>query len=141
MEALMPRLLKPEYEAFARARVQGFTQRQSHQRAGFAGKSGRYGYDVDHISQVAARVAELKALALGADAAEALPMIDRLMTLAGKAAELGTASGLNAAKGLLAEAARLKRELNAQSERDDDYDDIPPRISQEEWMKIYAPQS
>jgi hypothetical protein len=134
----MAKLQSDLHEEFARARAEGLFCKAAYARAGYKGRGG-YAYKINRRPDVAARVAELVALARLCDEARPEPMIVKLMGLAQTAANLGTASGLNAAKGLLAEAAKLRLQLDAQSfPGEDEYEDIPPSLSEEEWLKKYA---
>jgi hypothetical protein len=135
----MPRLQSDLHEDYARARAQGLLCKAAYARAGYEGRSGGYAYKINGRSEVKARVAELIALARLCDEARPEPMIVKLMELAQTAAKLGTGSGLNAAKGLLAEAAKLRQQMDAQL-LEESNDLLRPEMSEEEWFRTYAPQ-
>jgi hypothetical protein len=133
----MPKLLDARHEAFARARAEGLSIRAAAGRTGYShgGNTSR----IDKLPAVVGRVAELTTQIRRCDEARLEPVIDRLMGLAETAGELRSAAALNAARGLLADAAKLRQQLDAQSfPTADDYDDIPPSVSEEEWIKKYA---
>ena len=133
----MSTLFNVQHEAFARARAEGLTRRDAYVRAGYTGNSD-HAYKIARRPEVKARVKELFETARWGASSDLAPVIDTLMRAAQTAAELGTAAGLNAARGLLSEAAKLKRLLGAQAPRDDEYEPIPTRMSEEEWMRTYA---
>jgi hypothetical protein len=62
------------------------------------------------------------------------PVIDDLMEYAEKAAGLGTGAGMMAAAKLLAEAARLK----SQMQYTDNLEPPPPILPRDEWMRLYG---
>lgn len=73
-------------------------------------------------------------------AADFVPVIARLMDLARQARDLGTPAAMNAARGLLVEAARLKGLLAEQSPEARPEPILPPRTTKEEWVEIYGPK-
>jgi hypothetical protein len=73
-------------------------------------------------------------------AADLVPVITQLMDLAGEARDLGTAAGMNAARGLLVEAARLKGLLKTEGVEEARPGHIQtPVMTTEEWMAAFAP--
>jgi hypothetical protein len=137
----MPMLTNPQREAFAQACAQGVPGKEAYRRAGYIGHPDNAA-KIAKYKEVSGRTAELVSEKLWGGSPDLGPVINELMRLALAAAKGGTVGGFNAAKGLLAEAAKLKLQLGAQRrERQDPYDDIPPRMSEAEWMKTYAPQA
>jgi hypothetical protein len=65
------------------------------------------------------------------------------MRLAKKAGELGTGAGMVAARGLLAEAIRLKRDQppTLAPPPGDDGVILPPKLTTEEWLAAFAPKA
>jgi hypothetical protein len=145
LQYVMPRNLKTSkptlnvrQEAFAQAFAKGLRREDAYHLAGFTGH-GDASSKIQKIPKVADRVAELTAMNLWGGSADLAPVINELMRLAKEAGELKTAAGMNAAKGLLSEAAKLKLQLPAQALKQRDWSDvIPPRMSEEEWIRTYA---
>jgi hypothetical protein len=73
-------------------------------------------------------------------AADLAPVIAQLMDLATQAGDLGTAAGMNAARGLLIEAARLKGLLAEQFPESRPGPILPPQLTKEEWVEIFGPK-
>ena len=87
---------------------------------------------------VVTRVAEIKIERAGGGSRDVGPLIDTCMKAIEAAMALGTASGLVAARGLIAEAAKLKQMLPPDRALPD------PQIrdlTDEEWTAIYGPKA
>jgi len=126
------------HEDYAHFRAKGLPCKVAYARAGYKGRRGGYAYKINGRPEVKARVAELVARARLCDEAQPEEMIVELMELARIAATLGSGSGLNAARGLLAEAAKLRQQLEAQLLEESD-EPLRPEMSEEEWFRTYAP--
>jgi len=131
----MPILFHTRHEAFAVAHAQGACRVDAYRAAGYKG-GPKNAPKIAKLPRVAARVAELRGQ--WGDSVDLAPVIDAMVRLA-LTADVSTAAGLNAARGLLAEAAKLKMKMAEQGYGEDEYEDIPPRVSQEEWVRRYAP--
>ncbi len=132
----MPRLANPRHETFARARAAGLARLEAYRSAGYRG-NGNVG-KIDGHKEVKERIAELELNAQWGGSSDLGPVINALMGLAVKAGELGTAAGMTAARGLLAEAATLKGKLGAlaRSARPERPREI---LTDEEWLAKYGP--
>jgi len=73
-------------------------------------------------------------------AADLAPVIAQLMDLAAQARDLGTPAAMNAARGLLVEAARLKGLLAEQCPEARPQRPLPPQLTKEEWVEIFGPK-
>lgn len=121
-------------EAFAQALAGGASPGRAWAEAGYVGHGHRARRRAAHPS-VTQRVAEIgreKTLA----AKDLTPVIEEMMRLATTAGELNTVAGLTAARGLLAEAARLKGLLPEPPWVPEEQ--FPRELSHEEWMAKYA---
>ncbi len=131
----MPPLPVPHEEALARALAMGRSRNA-------AGTEAGYGRRYKHSARatrpdVVARARELGDAAQWGEACEVGEMIRALMRLAGKAGEMRTAAAMVAARGLVAEAAKL----NERREPADDAAAIAPQflpLSDEDWAAKYA---
>ncbi len=133
----MPKLDNARHEAFAQARVAGASRRDAFRQAGYD-DLGRGIGRVDTRPEVVARLAELEQAARWGGSGDLGPVIDELMGLAQKAGALGTAAGMSAARGLLAEAAKLKMQLDVQPDAYCRPSPVP-ELTKEEWLKAFAP--
>jgi len=125
-------------EAFAQALARGASVREAAQRSGF---KGRFAHHRRRASSppIADRVAEIvKEAEWGGDAELA-----RLFTeLVDMAAEARGKENLAAARGFLADAAKLKRDwAELAGPALDDGVIVPPDLSKEEWLATFAPKN
>lgn len=104
----MPRLKNIRHELFARERARGVGQMDAYRAVGYTGKTASCARGVARGRGVAARIAELLDDALWSDADDLRPLIDELGRLSVRARAIQSPAGLVAARGLIAEAARLK---------------------------------
>ncbi|MBA3812295.1 MAG: hypothetical protein H0X27_11765, partial [Caulobacteraceae bacterium] len=126
---------KSRNEAFAQALAGGASPGRAWAEAGYVGHGHRARRRAADPA-VKRRVAEIgreKTLA----AKDLMPVIEEMMRLVKEASKLDTAAGLTAARGLLAEAARLKGLLPEPPWAPEE----PPRrrLTTEEWVAKYAP--
>jgi len=138
MQLMMGAFEDVRLEALAQALARGLPLHAATREAGYSRQTGmsrrRAGrYDVQ------TRVNEIKRERLDA-AADPAPIIDLLMELGAAAGKLGTAAGMVAARGLLAEAARLKVKLVEEQGPATTYSIVPPKLSKEEWLRAFAPK-
>ncbi|MBA3812265.1 MAG: hypothetical protein H0X27_11610 [Caulobacteraceae bacterium] len=129
----MAALHSPRREAFAQGLARGAAPVTAWQAAGFARHMGRANAAAAE-KDVAARVVEIALERAGGGSTDLAPLIDRCVALADTAGTFKTAAGMVAARGLLAEAARLKGLLPIPAS--------PPRrrLTTEEWVAEYAPK-
>lgn len=130
----MAALHSPRREAFAQGLALGAAPVTAWQGAGYVRHMGRATAAAAE-KDVAARVVEIELERAGGGSTDLAPLIDRCITLADKAGDLGTAAGMVAARGFLVEAARLKGMLPAPMASE-----IIPTLSDEAWMAKYAPR-
>ncbi len=134
----MPPLTRKGWEKYARGRALGMTQSAAYINAGYSEKTG----NVQHVAKhpdVMRRVEELKDEFLWGETPDVAPVVNELMRLAREAARVGTVPAMVAARGLLAEAGKLKGRL---AQRPDVFDSEPfePPMSKAEWRATYAPK-
>jgi hypothetical protein len=132
----MPPLPRKGWEKYARGRALGMTQRAAYMNAGYSEKTG----NVEHVAKhpdVMRRVEELKDEFHWGETPDVAPVINELMRLARDAAKVGTVPAMVAARGLLAEAGKLKGRL---AERPDIFDAEPvePPMSKADWVATYV---
>jgi hypothetical protein len=141
----MSPLEDPRREAFAQALARGSTVREAARRAGY-GPRINHSKDRARSKPIVKRVDEIaRQLAWDGDT-EALRVFDELMRLAAEAAKTKTPADLAAARGLLAEAARLRRDWAklaapaALAAPPPTYSIVPPELTKEEWLAAFAPR-
>ena len=99
-------LTNPKHELFAQGLAKGLTQAEAYERAGYVGDftaASRLSSNV----KVAARVAELQARAAARVEITVAGLTERLLRLADTAESLGDASGVQASRASLMDAAKL----------------------------------
>ena len=133
----MPTLTNPRHEAYARARATGGSKSAAYKEVGYAASSntGR----VETIKGVPERIAELRDHVHWGETSDVAPVINELMRLAREAGAFKTAAGMVAAKGLLAEAARLKGRLAEPITGERIASKRNPPLSNAEWLAKHAP--
>ena len=132
----MPALSDPHEEAFARALARGLSPGMASSEAGYARGRNR-GRERAARSHVAARVGALQ----WDEAGDARAMIGALMGLAGTAGQMRSAAAMVAARGLVAEAARLTTRPPERTEAAASAVRIGPMIlplSDEAWAAKYG---
>lgn len=131
----MPMLKNIRHELFCRARVRGVGQMDAYRAVGYTGKNDSNARRIARSAPVEARIKELLDDALWSDADDLRPLIDELGRLSARARSMATPAALVAARGLIAEAARLKI-LNAERALVDGsaFADLPRELSPEEWL-------
>ena len=132
----MAMLQNPRLEALAQALARQLGVQAANLEAGY---SRQYEYSRQRAARadVRARVAEIEAEQLR-EAADLVPIIDKLVELADVASKLESGVGMMAACRMLSEAARLKGLLPSFG---DLYEEpLPPRLSKEEWIAAFAPR-
>ncbi len=123
-------------ETLARALARGLSRNAARAEARYA-RHSRRGRERAARADIAARAGELRDARQWGETREVSEMIGALMRLAGKAGEMRTAAAMVAARGLLAEAAKLKGQLGDPA---DTFDSTPPEppMSRAEWIAIYG---
>ena len=123
-------------EALARALARGLSRNAAGAEARYA-RHSRRGRERAARADIAARARELGEARQWGETREASEMIGALMRLAGKAGEMRTAAAMVAARGLLAEAAKLQGQLGDPA---DTFDSAPPEppMSKAEWIATYG---
>ena len=133
----MPTLTNPRHEAYARARATSRWKGVAYKEAGYADSSntGR----IETIKGVPERIEELRDHIHWGETADVAPVINELMRLAREAGTFKTAAGMVAAKGLLAEAARLKGRLAEPAAGERETAPREPPLSNADWLAKHAP--
>jgi hypothetical protein len=125
----MPTLKNPGHESFAQARAKGMGVKAAYVEAGYRPDYGSAS-KVGRRKEVVARVAELRLR--DPDRADPAAIIAQLLQVADSCLALNSAAALKEARLSLLEAHQLRKQTA--------YRDIsiPPRMSQEDWIKMYA---
>ncbi len=137
----MPALSFARDEALARALAMGRSQGAAGAEAGYARRHGRGALRAAR-PDIVARARELGDARQWGEACDAVEMIRALMRLAGQAGQMRTAAAMVAARGLVAEAAKLDQRIDeARRETRDGAPPITPAyrpLSDEEWAAKYG---
>ncbi len=134
----MTSLKNARYEAYARARVRGLDPKRAYYAAGYSGEGRNYGR-VEQTPKVIARIEELRGENLWSECEDLGPLIDELGRLVKAAGRLDSAASLVAARGLIAEAARLKiLQADRALAQIPAIETLRPEMSREEWMATYG---
>ena len=136
----MPTLPDPRQEAFARALPMGRPSGAARAKAGYT-RGWKNTRARAEMPAIAARVTELREDLQGGEISDVAPVITALMRLAKKAGDMSTPAAMAAARGLLAEAAKLKGRLEDKGERPDIVPEDVSRylpLSDEDWMAKYG---
>ncbi len=133
----MPKLTNPRHEEFARLRVEGFSRRKAGLLAGF--KSTGTGSWLGKKEDVLARIVALTDEIYWGETSDLAPVINELMRLARDAGGIGSAAGMVAARGLLAEAAKLKGRLGEPITGERSAAPRNPPLSNADWLAKHAP--
>jgi len=139
----MPEIRDPRREAFARAWADGFVPREAYDKAGYKAQDPNIPGEVARIAgrdDVLERVTELRAEMDWGSTPDIAPVINELRRLAKKAGDMDTAAAMIAARGLLAEAAKLKRLLSEPDAPAMERPPPEPPMSNAEWLAKHAPQ-
>ncbi len=133
----MPTLTNPRHEAYARARATGGSKSAAYKEVGYTDSSntGR----VETIKGVPERIEELRDHIQWGETSDVAPVINELMRLAREAGTFKTAAGMVAARGLLAEAARLKGRLGEPVAVERETAPREPPLSNADWLAKHAP--
>jgi len=135
----MPPLPVPREEALALALAMGRSRSVASSEAGH-GKHWKHRARAAR-PDIVARAREIGEALQWGEACEVSEMIRVLMRLAGKAGEMRTAAAMVAARGLVAEAAKLNQRKDEQRETPDDAPQIGPQflpLSDEDWAVKYG---
>jgi hypothetical protein len=132
----------PQHEAFAQARARGLTQRASGVEAGYSPCSGK---TASRLANSKAIINRVKAIRAAAEATSVETMIRTLVAYAKTASEKESAAGMVAARGLIAEAAKLRMATGkkapaasaAEAPPDDDW--APRPYTEADWDRICQP--
>jgi hypothetical protein len=136
----MPPLPVPRQEALARVLATGLSRSVAAAEAGYA-KHWRHGRERMARPDIVARARELGDARQWGETRDAGEMIGALMRLAGKAGAMRTAAAMVAARGLVAEAAKLNQRTLGQRETPHEAPAIDPRflpLSDEDWTAKYG---
>jgi hypothetical protein len=140
VEAAMTPLPLLHEETLAHALARGLSRNAARAEAGYA-RHSRRGRERAARADIAARARELGEARQWGETREASEMIVALMRLAGKAGEMPTAAAMVAARGLVAEAAKLNARIDERRERPDEAPAIDARflpLSDEDWTAKYG---
>ena len=136
----MPALTAPYEEALAPALAMGLSRSPAGAEAGYA-RHWEHGRERAARPDIIARARELGEASQWEETREVSEMIGALMRLAGKAGGMRTAAAMVAARGLVAEAAKLNRQTDERRETPDEAPAIDPRflpLSDEDWTAKYG---
>ena len=129
----MPALTKHRYEPFAQALSRDLNPVAAAKEAGFKGNKTQ-SCERALRAEVAARVEELKRLRDWGGSRDLGPLIDELGAAVQEARTLKTAAAFVAVRGLIVEAARLKKMLpEPEAPR-------RPPMTPEEWLAKFGPK-
>jgi len=123
-------------ETLAQGLAAGLALHEATAAAGFSRQNGMSRRRAAR-ADVTTRVAQIAAERI-AKAADLVPVIDQLMTLAAKAETMTSAAALSAARGLLAEAVKVKAMLPAKAAGRDEEPRVP-NLNKEERLKAFSP--
>ncbi|HEY5070529.1 MAG TPA: hypothetical protein VII63_00715 [Caulobacteraceae bacterium] len=128
-------------EALAQALAKGLPVHAATRKAGYS-RQCEVSRRRAARAEVVTRVGEIELERIAA-AADLVPLIRQLTTLAAAAGKLGSAAGMVAARGLLAEAALHKRHLAASRPAATSVSGPvpPPVLTKEEWIAAFAPKA
>ena len=124
-------------ERFAQGLARGAAASRAWEDAGYKRKGPRARAAAKRKDMVA-RVKEIIRAREWGGSGDLAPVIDECMRLAIKARTMNTAAAMVAARGLLAEAARLKGLLGAAAPAPDELS-ARPELTDDEWLARYAP--
>jgi len=130
----------PRQEAFARGLAMGLSQREAGADAGYY-RDWKQARERAARPDIVARATALRDERHWDGTADVAPVINALMRLARKAGDMPTAAAMAAARGLLAEAAKLKGRLEDKIETPSEATPISPRflpLSDEDWVAKYG---
>jgi|SRR5579859_57652 len=129
----MPALTKHRYEPFAQALSRDLDPVAAAKEAGFKGNKTQ-SCERAQRKEVVARVEELRRRRDWGGSRDLGPLIDELMAAARQASTLKTGAAFVAVRGLIVEAARLKKMLPEVQP--------PPRppMTPEEWLRKFNPE-
>ena len=136
----MPALSVPRQEALARALAKRLSLTTAAAEAGYA-RNWKQARERAAAPHIVARVTELCDELHQDETSDVGPVINALMRLARKAGDMPTAAAMVAARGLLAEAAKLKGRLEDRVERPDIVQEDITRylpLSDEHWLAKYG---
>ncbi len=127
-------------EAFARALARGLSPTKACIEAGY-NEHGKKAIARSEKAEVVARKDEIIAQRIGSATRDVGPIIDELVLTALAARKLNSGAALAAARGLLAEAARLKQLLPPTPEESQNARFVPPEpvMDHAAWMARFAP--
>ena len=127
-------------ETLARALARGLSRNAAGAEARYA-RHSRRGRERAARADIAARARELGEARQWGETREASEMIAALMRLAGKAGEMRKAAAMVAARGLVAEAAKLEQRTLERRDTPHDAPEIDARflpLSDEDWTAKYG---
>ena len=133
----MGALDNPRHEALAQGLARGISVREATIEAGLSARHLPRSVRLAASPAVVARMAEIRQQAVWGGLEDLEKVFGELMRLAEAAGKLGSAAGMNSARTLLAEAARLRERLPAAPATAEA--PLPPRLSKEEWIAAFAP--
>ncbi len=138
-----PALKEPQQEATAQGLARGLSIHKAMKQAGYT----RYRKEIDELMQTPPMVERIETIKYDRDrggSGDLGFLVDTLISLADLAADLGTAAGVREARGLLADAAKLKALLPpeecAPAHDLGEDDEIEIDMEPEAWLAKFAPQ-
>ena len=138
----MPLLDDPKREKFAQLIVEGLSPIQAARGAKYVDVHGHRSRMRLASPDVATRISEIRQEA-ARRATDLEPIINGMIMAAGEAARLKTAPAFTAARGLLVEATRLKREMAVSPPGASAIAKPPPPrdMTDDEWLAAFPPQT
>ena len=139
----MPALNNPRWEAFAQGRANGLSLQDSYALAKYKAKPENILRSVKQIAahaDIKARILELQEEMNWGATSDIVVVINELALLARRARTMDTAASLVAARGILAEIAKLKGRLGPSDGGLVDNTPPEPPMSKAEWLATYAPK-
>ena len=138
----MAALPDPRREAFARALAMGLSWIAASADAGYAGNR-KLARERAAAPEIVARVKALRDEPAWDETSDLAGVINALLRLARKAGDMPTAAAMAAARGLLAEAAKLKSGLRDTAGTSHGAPPVDPRyapLSDEDWIAKHVPR-
>lgn len=123
-------------EAFAQGLARKLKPEEAHVAAGY--KPSRNAAKLAAVKEIKARVEEIAKRIAWGETRDVTPMIEDLKDAFDKAVALGSGAGMVAARGLAAEAAKLKQLLPREPEAEDSRARRMQSLTEAEWIKLYG---
>lgn len=134
----MRKLENARREAYAQARARGVPICDAYIAAGYKGR--KHASRLNRIETVIQRIEELRDDMPWGGTLELAPVVSLLGKAAERAVDLKTAASLVAARGLLVEVAKLKIRLAETAPRAPRAMQLPPALTDDEWVIKHVPR-